>query len=334
MSKQINPAKLGIFVLVAIGLGLGTLAVLSSGSLFKKTLDYVMVFDGDARGLKTGAPVLLKGVAVGQVSNIQLVVDATKNKTLVPVTVKLDPSRLIYIGELELEKSIQKAIDEGLRGQLQTQSFVTGMLEINLVRMPDSPANFHAEGYDLPEIPTLPPLTQILANEIKDLNLQEMLEDIRDTLDAAQTLTRKTRESQLVEKMAGTLAEMNALTQGLNRELPLLSKEILETTTSIRELSEQGKKVLTHTETMMAELEKSAPGLLKGAEGNTEKFLELQTALTHTLKEAEGVFAQDSPLRFHLANLLNRYSKVAVKMEMLLDTLENNPESILTGKPE
>lgn len=310
MSKQINPARLGIFVLVAVGLGLGTLAVLSSGSLFKKTLDYVMVFDGDARGLKTGAPVLLKGVAVGQVTQIQLVVDTLKKQTVVPVTVSLDPSRLVYIGNMSPEASIDAAIAEGMRAQLQTQSFVTGMLEINLLRMPETEPVFRAVDGKLPEIPTVPPLTRILADELKDLNLRDILKDFRNTL-----------------------SEINTLTLSLNKELPLLARDTLETSKSIRNLTEKAAGVLEHAESMMAELEKSAPGLLAGAEENSEKLKELQSVLMDTLKATESIIAQDSPLRYNAALALDRYTKVAAKLEQLLDALERNPESILTGKP-
>jgi len=334
MSKQIHPAKLGIFVLVAVALGLGTLAVLSSGNLFKKTLDYVMIFDGDARGLKTGAPVLLKGVAVGQVTNIQLVVDTTKKKSFVPVTVKLDPSLLVYIGDLNPEESVIKAIEEGMRAQLQTQSFVTGMLEVSLVLLPGTEAIYHGEDYDLPEIPTVPPLTKMLANEVKDLNLKEMLDDLKDTLKGVQIMTRDIQEEKLLGNLGQTLEGLNTITQVLNKDLPLLSEDLLKTSASIRELSDQGRQVLLRADNMMADLEKSTPGLLKGAQDNTDKLMVLQTVLTETLKEAEGMLSSESPLRFHIAALLSRYTKVAAKLEVLLDTMETNPESILTGKPE
>lgn len=329
-----NPAKLGLFVLVALALGLGTLAVLSSGSLFKKTLEYVMIFDGDARGLKTGAPVLLKGVAVGQVTQIQLVVDANQQKTFVPVTVKLDPSLLVYIGDLDPAASISKAIEEGMRAQLQTQSFVTGMLEVNLVQAPETVPTYYGAGYDIPEIPTVPSLTKMLTDEMKDLNLKQMSDDLKDTLDGLHEVALEVQNGKILQNLSLTLEGLNTLTQTLNAELPLLRKDLIKTSASIRELSAEGTRILGRADKMMAELEIRTPELLAGAQENTDKLTELQTTLTGILKEAEGMLSQDSPLRFHFAALLKRYNAVATKLEVFLDTMESNPESILTGKPE
>ncbi|MDF3129748.1 MlaD family protein [Kiritimatiellaeota bacterium B1221] len=334
MSKKINPAKLGVFVLIAIVLGLTTLAVISSGQLFKKTIPFVMYFDADATGLKPGAPVLYRGVAVGQVTKIQLIFDSDLQDMLVPVHIEIDPNRFVLQGSSDHYPMMEDLINEGLRAQLQTQSFVTGMLQVMLVTMPEIPLELKGVNSEIREIPTAPALTQILTNEIKELNLSEMLSDMQETLKSAKQITENVRDEKLFENLSDVLENLNSLTEDLAVELPKVSKDITQTSTSIREFIERGSNVLSHAETLMTDIGKQAPGILQGAKANTDKLQELQTTLTSAVKQAEGMLAHDSPLRFHMAAALDRYTKVATKLETLLDTIERNPEAFITGKPE
>mgnify|MGYP000088381590 CR=1 FL=1 len=333
MSKKINPAKLGVFVLVALALGLATLAVISSGRLFKKTIPFVMYFDADCTGLKPGAPVLYRGVAVGQVTKIQLVFDSDRQDMFVPVCIEIDPNRFVLQGNSEHYPMMEDLIKKGLRAQLQTQSFVTGMLQVTLVTMPDIPVDLKGGNTGLREIPTAPALTQMLTNEIKDMNLSEMLTDMQDTLKSVKQITGSVHEQKLLENLSDVLDNLNTLSEELALDLPKVSEDLTKTSASVREFIERGSKVLTHAESLMANIDKQAPGILQGAKANTDKLQELQTALTQAVKQAEGMLANDSPLRFHMAAALDRYTKVATKLELLLDTIERNPEAFITGKP-
>ncbi len=53
---------------------LGAIALLGSGSLFRKTFDYISYFDGSVAGLDPGAAVRLRGVRIGQVNEIRLAI--------------------------------------------------------------------------------------------------------------------------------------------------------------------------------------------------------------------------------------------------------------------
>ena len=54
-------------------------------------------------------------------------------------------------------------VADGLRGQLNIQSFVTGQAEIDLDFQPGTPARLYNRVAGLPEIPTLPGQLQVLA---------------------------------------------------------------------------------------------------------------------------------------------------------------------------
>ena len=117
-------------------------------------------------GLRIGAPVKIKGVEIGSVKDIRLLVGQGTAADKIPVIIEIDLKKLIRRGaavaaETAVDpEAMQKVIvDRGLRGQLEMESLVTGLLFVALDFFPDTPINLvqQANGdYEYPEIPTLP----------------------------------------------------------------------------------------------------------------------------------------------------------------------------------
>lgn len=334
MSKQTNPAKLGIFVLVAIALALATLVVVSSGTMFKKTQSFVMYFKADVTGLSTGAPVLYRGVTIGQVTKIQLIYNTESQSALVPVYIEIDPTRFVLKGELGNAPIMEDLIKKGLRAQLQTQSFITGMLQISLVQLPNTPISMVKSDPNTQEIPTAPALIQVLSSDLKEMNFKEIITDFQDTLKGFKEITQEIQEQKILKSTSVTLTNLEGLSQTLSKDLPEVTEEMIKTSTSVQDIVAKGSTVLSHAEVFMKTVNTKAPEILQGAQENNNKLLELQTALTNFIEQAEGMFAADSPLSFEIASFLERYMIVGAKLEDLIETLERNPESIIKGKPK
>ncbi|WFB35873.1 MlaD family protein [Kiritimatiellota bacterium B12222] len=334
MSKQINPAKLGIFVLVAIALTLGTLVVVSSGRLFKKSIPFVMYFDNNASGLKPGAPVLFRGVSVGQVTKIQLVYNSDTQKFLVPVYISIDPSKFVLHGSTEHYPLMEDMVKHGLRAQLHTQSFVTGMLQVMLVEAPNVPIVTHGIDPDAREIPTAPSFTQALTEEMKEIDISQIASDLKETVNSIRAITQKIQSENVFTDISNVLTNLETVTEDLSKDLPKITTELSETSESVRELIAKSNKVLTHTENILSAVDKKTPGLLTSAEQNSEKFKELQDSLIAAVDQAESMINNDSPLRYNFARVLDRIAKAASQLEVLLFTVERNPEVFITGKPE
>ncbi len=75
MKKQINPTRIGVFVVGAIALAVAAVIVFGSGRFFAEKYRYVSFFEGSVFGLNQGAPVICKGVRVGTVTAIELLSD-------------------------------------------------------------------------------------------------------------------------------------------------------------------------------------------------------------------------------------------------------------------
>ena len=92
MSRKANPTVIGAFVVGAVVIAVAAVIILTGGQLFQKKLDVVMHFDGSVKGLSVGAPVSFRGVQVGTVKGIEIVVSPDQDARI-PVTVEIDPRR-------------------------------------------------------------------------------------------------------------------------------------------------------------------------------------------------------------------------------------------------
>ena len=108
---------------------------------------YRLVFNESVRGLIPGAPVELRGVPIGRVTDIRAQVDMKTARFSVPVTIVLDPQRLgvqviAQAPPSELEAARRKVIDslvrQGVRAQLRTGSLLTGAALVAFDFFPDA----------------------------------------------------------------------------------------------------------------------------------------------------------------------------------------------------
>jgi paraquat-inducible protein B len=87
------------------------------------------------RGLAAGAPVELRGIPIGEVSDVRAQIDLKTSQFTVPVTIQLDPRRLgvKVMGtssgvDLEImhRRLIDSLVAHGVRAQLRTGNLLTG----------------------------------------------------------------------------------------------------------------------------------------------------------------------------------------------------------------
>lgn len=70
MSMRTNNLKLGVFVLLGVGLLIGGLLAFGARGYFEKRLMFETYISGDVDGLSVGSAVVLRGVRVGKVTRI------------------------------------------------------------------------------------------------------------------------------------------------------------------------------------------------------------------------------------------------------------------------
>ncbi len=108
----------------------------------------------------------VQGVPIGSVTAIKLniadmpsLLTSTVEEPRIPVIIDLDQTQIASRGgkfDLASPQKLQEAINNGLRGQLRLESFVTGLSYVSLDVAPDTPVlRFLPPGSRYQEIPTV-----------------------------------------------------------------------------------------------------------------------------------------------------------------------------------
>lgn len=306
--KKKRSAKLiGAFVLGGLVLFLAGLVIFSSSSLFSQRMKFVMYFDGSLKGLDAGSPVLFRGVQIGHVDNIVMEIDRENKRVLTPVYVVIDPERFKQKGKVSLlsEPPIRGMIERGLRAQLQTQSLITGQMNIELEFRPSFPARYMKEtDGGIEEIPTIP----------------SQFDRVQGALESALESLRKLELQKLADTTTGTMEtahaaayEFYSLMRKLNERIdPILqnvdgsSEESLKALVELQKTLKEVNKAAENASTMFGSIDREvaamSPNINKGANNARTAFDELSSAMR--------------------------------ALRQLAEYLERNPDALLTGKQD
>ena len=156
MIRKINKTVIGAFVIGAVGLLIASILVFGSGQIFRQADKYVLFFNGSVKGLSVGAPVIFRGVKIGNVVSISLAYDQQTQEVLIPVVIDIELSRVMGIPEKPGYPDYEAFIKQGLRAKLEVQNFITGQLMLGLDFYPDKPEKLYGIIKDYPELPALP----------------------------------------------------------------------------------------------------------------------------------------------------------------------------------
>src|SRR5437899_5737823 len=168
MAKRVSSAAVGVFVIGSVALMVTAIVLLGSGRLFRKQHGFICFFKGTLNGLKVGAPVKVRGVEIGSVTEILLrlppgdgVLRTHELISSLPVIIEVNESQLKRQGgtsDVLRPEELDALIKGGLRAQLNTESLLTGLLYVDLDLHPGSPLNLQIEPGSgrYPEIPTIP----------------------------------------------------------------------------------------------------------------------------------------------------------------------------------
>src|SRR6266576_4475318 len=161
MSKKANPASIGLFFAVGLALGIAGLLLFSSRGRFHPHQKSILYFNASLKGLNPGAPVKYRGVTIGSVIEILIRHNQATNDFSMPVVITIDKKvaqaksdELLRLGD---QSNVDRLIGQGFRGQLDSESLVTGVLYVELELVPNAPApTFHQLTHEFDEIPTVP----------------------------------------------------------------------------------------------------------------------------------------------------------------------------------
>ena len=156
MIRKASKTKIGMFVVGAIVLLVVAILVFGSGVLFKQSDKYIVYFDGSVKGLAVGAPVIFRGVKVGNVSSIDLIYDKRSDNVLIPVVIDVELARVKGVPDKFGYPDYAQFVKQGLRAKLEVQNFITGQLMLALDFYPENIEKLYKIAGSYPELPALP----------------------------------------------------------------------------------------------------------------------------------------------------------------------------------
>jgi paraquat-inducible protein B len=328
MSKQAGKSLIGAFVLGALVLVVAGIVIFGSGKFFTKVNKNVMFFEGSVKGLRIGAPVVVRGVQIGYVTDIILQVNKRDLTAFVPVYIEVYQQKIVPIGEDQSydQRFLQALIEKGLRAQLQLQSFVTGQLLVNLDFYPNTPIRLVGLEKRYPEIPTIPSLgLEQLTKRLEELPLNEIADRLNETLAGINRLVNSRDLEASVGSLNQLLKDADALVNNLNTEIRPLASDIKGAVNATRGAFAQAEKTLRFDE--------GAPGQI--AYSIKETLASAQDTLKETTKAVKNINVialQNANLGHEIDRTLEQIAELSRSIRVLADYLERHPEALLKGK--
>jgi phospholipid/cholesterol/gamma-HCH transport system substrate-binding protein len=315
MATGTNHYKLGLFVLLGLGLSLAFVITLGARNWNEESVRYVSYFDESVQGLELGSPVKFRGVSVGRVSGIGVAPDQRHVQVTSELTVP-DLQRLNLGGAGEGELTVHP----DLRAQL-AQAGITGVKFILI-------DYFDTTDYPLPELPFPVPSNHIPAapSTLKGLestvvktadNFPQIAEELLSTMTRLSAVMADVQRVKLPDQASDALGQVNVAMKTLNTELDQLdagelSKSVRTslaafdaTTVRITHLIDR----LEREDGMLASAERSFAMVGDMARGNSSLGPEMEL----TLREVRGA-----------ARSIRRFT----------DALERDPDMLLKGRGE
>ena len=272
---------------------------------FKRRVQGVAYFTGAIDGLGRGSPVSMRGIRIGEVTDVRLQYDPATDQIRVPVRFEVQPERIGDIGSVThfgpLE-NLRRLVARGMRAQLQSVNLLTGQKAIVFADVADAPPAEVTVENGIIVVPTAP-------------------DQFAGIIGSVTTLLNKLNSmpfEQIGENLNETLAGVNKITNG-----PALRQSLA----SLQAALVSAKELLVNLNAGSAPALKHLPDIAAG----------VQDAVTHAnriLLTVDAGYGDNSKFYRNLDRLLVQLNETAQSFRVLADILARHPEALVRGRPD
>jgi len=342
MSVRANPTVIGAFVLGACVLIVAGLVLWGGTGMFKSKYHVVMYFDSAVTGLQKGAPVMLRGVRVGEVTDVNM----RWGNWLATVYADFEPDSLKGVRPRDLDGELTRVVQERhLRAQLRMQSFVTGVLYIALDDFPGTPIVLRALDKNVREVPTVPTdiekwaaKVEKIADALASLPLDELARSLISTVDEAKRVLKSPEIASSLKSLDAVLKDgrglvhrVDTLAANVNAQVGPLSSEAQATLKSAQATLAEAPALVADVRRVVAKADAQIDPLLASLKKSSDT---VGTTFEHaqaTLAGVDGTLNQDSALGYALMRSLHELRETLRALGSLADYLELNPNALIYG---
>jgi len=350
MRDNPNTVTIGAFIIGAALIAISTLIFINSSGWGSDGDRVVMVFDGSVKGLSMGAPIALRGVQIGQVTNIRLIFDT--NTIEITTIVEADINKNSYETKGESNNNISKQlVDKGLRAQLGSQSLLTGLLYIQLDFHPNTQANLVEVDSPYAQIPTIPTDLQRITQEFQSMDFGAIAKDIESIAKSMEHFVSTESFQNLPNDLHNALSSLTAMAKQFDTTIQnfagtetfqKLSDDVHTTLSSITEMTKRITvqidssgpkldKVLVDASQSMDTLNTEIPKISSAAITTLTTLQPAIVAFEQAMSEINDLVSDDSATVYRLRQALREVALAGRELQLLAKTLEEHPEALIRG---
>lgn len=317
MSKEPNTVAIGAFVTGALLIAI-TAIIFALGTGFggdRSTV--IMVFDGSVKGLSVGAPVALRGVQIGQVSGIELILDSDSAELIMLVEAEFQTDTVRRRGTSS-EDLTEELIARGLRAQLNTQSLLTGLLYIQLDFHPDSELVLADVESTYLQIPTIPTELERITRKLESIDFSEVMGHLETIAMGVSTFVSSEAFQTAPHSLQEALSSVTHLSTSLQQQLASTGPKL--------------DVVLTNATQTVGVANEQLPKLALLIEGNLKVLESAIAAFESGMSEFGDLVDHDSATIHELNRTLKELGQAGRAVQLLAKTLEEQPEALIRGR--
>jgi len=302
VATEARKLRVGLFVIVAILIGLAAAIWLGASRYLADESQAVTYFSESVQGLDRGAAVKYRGVAAGRVERIDIAPDGD----LIEVKMSIDNRYADLLFK-----------DPTLRAQLQL-SGITGLRYVEIDRRSgDELENSPTLSFEpsAPLIPSTPSQFKAIQEALEDIyqrvmsvDLAGISSDIRTTLQAADQLLRDERVQKVLSNMGNITDSASRVT--LNLEKATEGVRLQPVVSDLQQATNQAKGLMID--------------LREGQAGRD---------LRSALREVDGLARTGQTFVLDLQGLVERLNLTIDNLQQLTEALRQQPSNLLFSNP-
>jgi len=317
MSDKPNTVAIGVFIVGAALIAISAVIFFGGSGWGGNKNKVVMVFDGSVKGLSIGAPVALRGVQIGQVTDIHLIFNTNTIDITMTVEAEIDGDSFETRGDADGYLG-DEMIARGLRAQLNSQSILTGLLYIQLDFHPNTPANIVDIDSPYDQIPTIPTDLQRITKDLESMDFVGIAKDVQSIAQSLNAFVDTPDFQHLPGDLHNTLVSFDALSKRLNTQLARTGPKL--------------DTFLDESSQVLNTLQSEIPHISSAAIHTMKVLDKAMAAFEKTAIDIDHLVSDDSATTYALNKALREISLAARELQLLAKTLEEHPEVLLRGK--
>jgi len=318
MATQKTKFAVGLFVAIGIAFAILVTIWLGMSRFLEKGRFYATYFDESVQGLDVDSPVKYRGVFTGRVESISVAPDSKLIKVILKIDSdqKLDQNIVAQLKSVGITGSMFVELDQKKEGQPDQSPHLSFPSEFPIIASKPS------------EISGLMGGINELLNQIKSLDLDEIVGKIKTTLDNINQTVDDANVQRISKKIESSIESMERILADHRWNKILTSAD--SAGDSLNNLLDKADRTLVRVQGIITGKEqtiKTAIDDFSQAVKNANLFLNKGSSLV------SGTDASISELMDHLLIAAQNLEKASENLNQLMELLSDHPSQLLFGEP-